>query len=529
MQPVSNRNGYHGKSPLYLSNLFHPSAKYSTCVLLIFLVICWSSCREDFEFEPNSGNLEFSKDTVFLDTVFTNIGSSTYTLKVYNGLNEDISIPFVGLQGGTDSSYRLNVDGVAGKEFTNVPLLARDSLFVFVETTFDVAPTGENQFLNTDRILFGEGTAQQRVELVTLVKDAVFLFPRTLSDGTRETIPIGPDEAGDEILVEGFFLEPQELNFENTKPYVIYGSAAVPSGSTLSIDPGARVHFHADSGILVDSGASIQINGALSEDQEILENEVIFEGDRMEPTFADIPGQWGALWIRRGSTNNSMDHLTLKNATVGLLVEGDLTNPDPTLTLNQVQVFNNLEYNFWGTNARVTAFNSIFGGAGNTSFLIGSGGDYQLVHCTLANHWNRGPRRGNTLTIDNFQADLERADFVNCIVDGSSRLELALFQEPGQLFNFQFSNTAIKFEDTNGSFDNAPRYDFENGSLYQNILLNGTMDFERPAQNQFQIGPNSDVIDLGNPVSLPQVPTDILGTARDNDPDAGAYEFDDQN
>ena len=75
----------------------------------------WSSCRKDFEFTPSSGNLEFSKDTVYLDTVFTNIGSSTYNLKVYNKSNEDILIPSIKLGQGEASNYRLNVDGIMEK------------------------------------------------------------------------------------------------------------------------------------------------------------------------------------------------------------------------------------------------------------------------------------------------------------------------------------------------------------------------------------------------------------------------------
>ena len=235
MHPPSVQNEYLSILLPYSNNVAQKSLTYTLFILLLSATVFWSSCREDFEFETNSGNLTFSKDTVFLDTVFTNIGSATYTLKVYNGLNQDISIPFVGLENGPSSSYRLNVDGVAGKEFQNVPLLARDSLFVFVETTFDVTPTGETEFLNTDRILFGEGSSQQHVDLVTLVKDAVFLYPATNADGTRETIPIGLDENGNEIVVEGFVLEPAELNFTNEKPYVIYGYAAVDNHSRVAI------------------------------------------------------------------------------------------------------------------------------------------------------------------------------------------------------------------------------------------------------------------------------------------------------
>ncbi|TAI49831.1 hypothetical protein EW142_04380 [Flagellimonas allohymeniacidonis] len=500
----------------------------------LVLVLCWSSCRNDFEFESNSGNLRFSKDTVFLDTVFTNIGSATYTLKVYNRLNEDIAIPFVGLQNGQSSSYRLNVDGEAGKEFSNIPLLANDSLFVFVETTFDVAPTGELEFLNTDRILFGEGAGQQSVELVTLVKDAVFLYPATDADGLVETIPIGLDEEGNEIRIEGFYLDFDELNFTNEKPYVIYGYAAVPNGSVLTIDAGARVHFHNNSGIMVDAGALMQVNGTLSEDQELLENEVIFEGDRLEPSFADTPGQWGTIWIREGSIDNSIQNLTLKNATVGLRVEGNATSIVPSLTLQNSQIYNSLDTNLWATTATINAANSVFGGAGNISFHGNLGGNYNLVHCTLANYWNNGFRSGPALALDNFgqnasgevvAEDLQQANFTNCIIDGSVQVELSLQQNPAAAFNFLFENCTLQFNDTAGVFEGNPLYNLENLSNYQNIILNGDMDFEMPFENNLQIGPDSEAIDQGKNDLLPPLPQDILGRDRISPSDIGAYEY----
>ena len=63
-----------------------------TFLICFSVLIFWSSCRNDFEFSPSTGNLEFARDTVYLDTVFTNIGSSTYNLKVYNRSDEDIVI-----------------------------------------------------------------------------------------------------------------------------------------------------------------------------------------------------------------------------------------------------------------------------------------------------------------------------------------------------------------------------------------------------------------------------------------------------
>jgi hypothetical protein len=90
---------------------------------LVFLTL-WSSCRKDFEFTPSTGALEFSKDTIYLDTVFTNIGSSTYNLKVYNRSSEDIVIPSLKLSLGESSNYRLNVDGMPGKVFENIQIQA---------------------------------------------------------------------------------------------------------------------------------------------------------------------------------------------------------------------------------------------------------------------------------------------------------------------------------------------------------------------------------------------------------------------
>ena len=290
--------------------------------MLVFVLLTTGvSCRKNFEYAPSAGNLEFSKDTVFLDTIFSNIGSSTYSLKVYNTTRDDIEIPSIRLQQGEQSSYRLNVDGVAGKEFQNIPILARDSMFIFIETTFNVSPTNQNEFLYTDKLVFDVDDDQQEVELVTLVRDAIFLFPTQNSQGIKETISLGMDDEGNDIKVEGFTLNDNQLQFTKEKPYVIYGYAAVATGKTLTIEAGSRVHFHKDSGMYVEGGGKLQINGSLSTDPELLENEVIFEADRLEPEFDNVPGQWGALIMAPGSIENQIDYLTIRNAEIGLMLE----------------------------------------------------------------------------------------------------------------------------------------------------------------------------------------------------------------
>jgi len=425
--------------------------------------------------------------------------------------------------------YRLNVDGTAGKNFQNIPLLANDSLFVFIETTVDITDNGLS-FLYTDALQFDSGERQQEVQLVTLVKDAVFIFPPTNPDGSKTTVLLGQDNEGNDIRVEGVELTDSQLNFSNEKPYVIYGYAAVPEDRTLTVEAGARVHFHENSGIWVRPGATLQINGSLSADTVLLEKEVIFEGDRLEPEFDAVAGQWGSVWLSNGSIANSIDHLTLKNATIGLFVEGDDLQASPTLTITNSQIYNSASVNLWGSNAKIVGANMVLGGAGAISLYCSLGGDYNFTHSTIANYWSGGFRRGPALTIDNevsltsgdkLQGNLLNASFVNCIVAGSNFKELDLFDNGNNDFNFSFDDCLIQFD---GDSDN-PLFDFTNTTYYNSIFLNENFDFKNAFQNDFRLGSESFALDSGQINSALQVPLDILGTDRTSSPDLGAYEF----
>jgi len=226
--------------------------------------ILFQSCNNEvFETIKSTGNLSFSKDTVFLDTVFTNIGSSTRTLKIYNKGSNNITIPTIQLGRGENSFYRLNVDGIAGKTFENIDILAKDSIFVFIEATIDF-----NQVTNpiyTDSIVFDAGENIQDVKLVTLVQDAHFLFPKRDAQGIKEKIVLGVDAEGQEIAVDGFYLEDNAV-WTNDKPYVVYGYVGVNSNNSLTIEKGVRVHFHKNSGLLVEKDGSLQVRGELNEE-----------------------------------------------------------------------------------------------------------------------------------------------------------------------------------------------------------------------------------------------------------------------
>lgn len=501
-------------------------------LLILAFIITLGSCRNDFETTRSTGNLEFSRDTIFLDTVFTNIGSSTFNLKVYNRSDEDIFIPSVRLGRGETSDYRLNVDGIPGRVFENVEILANDSIFVFIETTLDINAIGDgsNDFLYTDRIEFDTEGLQQNVELVTLVKDAIFLFPdRDNATGIIETLTVN----GVETSLEGRFLEDDELTFTNERPYVIFGFMAVgdPTGNdpkTLTIEAGARVHFHADSGLLIADNATLSINGALSADPELLENEVILEGDRLETIFSDVPGQWGTILLTDGSVNNRINYATIKNATVGVLNESSTTTGNPNLTVTNTQIYNSSAVGLLNRFSTVEGSNLVINNSGQFSLLVQLGGSYNFTHCTFGNYWTQSFRQTPAVFLDNtfanLASDLVQANFTNCIIFGNQNEELGFNNDDIADFNFRFTNTQIRFDDDFGNFDENPLFDFENSLLYENVIIGGNPDFLAPFENRLQIGEETTGNELGLPFAANQFPLDIIGTNRTNGPDLGAYQ-----
>jgi hypothetical protein len=507
-------------------------------LLFVGLAISLSSCRQDFVFKPSTGDLTFSKDTVYLDTVFTNIGSSTYTLKVYNKSSKDIKIPTIKL-GKALSKYRMTVDGMTGldedsnglgdgREFHDVELLAKDSMYIFIETTAGIADANPTDFLYTDQIQFDSGANLQTVELVTLIQDAYFIFPNK-TNGQINQIPIGFNDDGTVLETNGRDLvhnhpdNLDEFTFHTDKPYVVYGYASVPNGETLTIPGGARVHFHAESGIVVQAGGTLHIEGSDST-TEALENEVIFEGDRLEPDFSDIPGQWGAVYLRQGSGTNTnrISNLTLKNAAVGLLIE---PNAGGIMTIDNTQIYDCSNYGIFAANARVDGKNIVVNTCGQFCLATVYGGAYNFTNCTFNNNWSSSKQLAVYLTdyLKDATPDILplTANFTNCIIYGSNSNEL-IQDKKGDSFATSFQNCLVKLNvSSNSTIPANPLYDAirleQNGNK-----INKSPDFLNISKNKLVIGEDSFAKGMGIDAG---VPFDILGNPRVAPYDVGAYNF----
>ena len=466
---------------------------------MLLTVIAFSSCRKDFNASVASVNLKFSTDTVFLDTIFTNIGSSTRTLKVYNQENKWVKIPEIKLGNGENSYYRINVDGRSGNIQRDIEIAPKDSIFIFIETTIDYNNVSGNP-LYVDSIVFESNTFQQDVKLVTLVEDAHFLYP----------------PKGENVFIIGDDL------WKADKPYVIYGNAVVDSAKTLDIQAGARIHFHNNSSLIVYKDASLRIHGEFGK-------EVVFEGDRLEPQYSDVPGQWGSIWFYATSKDNSIDYAIIKNGTVGVVVDSVGNSSKPTLTIKNTQIYNHSSVGMMARGSYIEGENLVINNCGQVSLALQIGGEYSFKHSTFANYWDNGPRQTPSVLVNNWyesadgkiiSRDLKEAYFGNCIIYGNNENELVLSMNDGADFNYKFENNLIKYKNRNGELE----YEIEDNPLFVETIVNEDPLFWDEYNNDLRITSESPAVGKGNTNIANDVPKDLLQVNRTTSPDLGAYQ-----
>ena len=490
---------------------------YSFISILFIIFLLFSSCKKD-EFETGNANLEFSEDTIVFDTVFTSVGSATQVFSVYNRGDKDVKISSIRLAGGENSNYRLNVDGLPGKSFSDIEIGAKDSIFIFVEVTID--PNNSlSPLIVTDSILFSANGFQNDIDLVAWGQDAYF-------HSAPKNSQIAPFFFADTVNML--------INWPSDKPHVIYGYLMVDSSQILTISEGTKVYFHPGSGMIILNSASLIVNGTT-------QNNVTFQGDRLGEDYKDIPGQWDRIWLSNlnlhsniispGTKNSSIKNSIIKNGSIGLLVDTafDNVSTNLTLSLENTIIKNMSSFAMALRGSKVNAFNCVFANCGAQTTNILYGGIYNFYHCTFANFWNNGQRTNPAVSLNNYFDVNERslnAYFGNCIVYGSNDNELELDSFPsGNLFNFRFDHTLLKVESTFPTSD---------VNSYNEILKasNGSYNpyFVDVENNYYQLDSlNSPAVDAGD-ITITLINNllnnDITGTSRPqrNGPDMGAYE-----
>jgi len=314
--------------------------KIGRFLLLILIVSVVFSCRKDNDFiEDNSAKLEFSTDSISFDTVFTTIGSETKNFRIYNPHNQPIKISSIRLNGGTNSNFRINIDGLSGNNFQNLEIPAEDSLFAFIEVTVDPNNTF-NPFVIEDFIEFNTNGNQQKIILTAWGQNAIYYTPTSFNRGLPDfTCLTGPCSD---------LVPPVDVTWTDSLPIVVYGFIAIDTLDKLTIEEGTKVHFHNGGGMWVYRGGELDVNGTK-------EKPVIFRGDRLEPGFDDVPGQWDRIWINEGAIND-INYAVVQNAFVGIQAEALFLNGNPT-QLGNLNLRNTIIKNCSGIGLLTAYFN----------------------------------------------------------------------------------------------------------------------------------------------------------------------------
>ena len=480
-------------------------------LFIILLATNFFACKDDFEnYSDNPQHLlSFSTDTLSFDTVLTTVNSPVLVFRVYNRNAKPLLISSVRLAEEANSDFKINVDGRAGAIFENIELLANDSLLVLV----DVKPKENGKYLPaliTDYVIFETHNIQQKVVL---------------------------EAYGQDVYVWRSAIISNDSIFNNLKPYLIYDSLVIESGTTVEIGEGSVFYMHSNAQLIVKG--AIKIKGSI-------EKPVIFRGSRTDYMvtipYDLIPGQWGGIRFAPESYGNELENLHIRNGKYGI----DLEQSDDPYR-NKLYMKNVILTNVSGTllqaiNCNIIAENCEFSNAKNALLYL-IGGVHRFTHCTIVNYYPYNPELGwvksdnETLiltdSIVNWDTESEyfpviSAEFFNSIIWGgcySSTSAIRITKSDN--ISYLFKNCLLPNEKTDNPQVIDCLFQVADTLLFQKA---NPVDFGRNIwypSFDFSLQKNSPAKDLANIEVATQIPYDLKGFYRfsDGQPDLGAYEY----
>jgi hypothetical protein len=457
---------------------------------LIFLVLVLgltlhSGCRKNLLL--SSEFLAFSQDTVVFDTVFTTVGSSTRRFKIFNPSNRQVNVSKVYLGGGENSPFRMNLNGMSGTSFDDVTIPGNDSLFCFVEVTLDINEQNYPMIIE-DSIVFFTNGKEQRVILAVWGQDAHFYFSQ---------------------FVEGVWT--------NDKPHVIYNVAAVDSAKSLTIEAGTRVHLHNQSLLYVRKGA-LHIQGTS-------ENPVTFQGDRLEPFYKNVRGQYYGIYFEK-ALPSTINHAVLKNGTVGIHVFSEApSNTGYTVDIRNTKIYNQARYGIFNYDGgKIYGENLLVYDYDLYSFFQLEGGSYNFRQCNFLSYGTDGSQpaiairnyftRSDGIT---YIGSIPEGNIYNSVLYGSGTNQIAydtITQGGAVTINYLFRNNLIRLDENRDS---------EQG--FEQNFWNIDPEFKSIEDRDFLFESSSILRNNADP-SFTTI-NDIRGITRNpSSPDIGCYEAD---
>ncbi len=454
-------------------------------LLILLFLLATAGCRkQSFDYAPDIG-LRFSTDTLLFDTVFSNVGSTTSRIVIYNPSNTDLLIPEIFLAGKKftgNSDFRLNINGVPTNSLKDVELPARDSIYVFVEVTVE-PNNAQKPLLVRDSLMIDKGNGRfQQVQLEAIGRNAIFYKS---------------------------FVLPCNTLWTSDKPIIIYNSVLVDSLCELKIEAGSEIYFNRNSALFVLGSLKVEGRQGVP---------VTFRGDRIDPFYRDLPGTWQGIHFLRGSTGNRIDWADIRNGLVGVRVDSlPADGSTRNLLIQNTRIQNMSLVGLLGYTASIEGENLLVTDCGKYCFVGDLGGRYVFRHSTFANNGGgfSNPEVAFAVTNANNRSVVNNlyAELLNCIVWGSKDEQIALENTGIGTFTLNFRNSI--FRTRQGTLN------INNNRLNQNPL------FVNPNDGNYQLDSLSKAEGLGEDLrsQFPGVIRDLNGTLRKPVPAAGCYEY----
>lgn len=467
--------------------------KLNKILYLIVAMLLLCACGDEDSFSTSKSNLlSFSVDTLKIDTLFSNVPSSTRSLWVYNHSGDGIRCANIKLEGGNQSGFRVNVDGTylsqtLGYQMQNVEIRKGDSIRVFVEATTAVQNQNNPQKVEDNLVFNLESGTSQKVNLNAWSWDAIQL---------------------NNLVVK------KDTTISSTKPIVIYGGITVKEGATLTIAPGTTIYFHNDAGITVSG---------ILKSMGTMQSPVILRGDRLDNMFDYLPynyvsGQWKGIVFNENSYGNVIEYTDLHSAYNGIVADSS------DIAFQKVIISNSTIHNCQGVGvsimySKATIENTqITNSLKDCLFIVGA--DVAINNCTLAQFYPFDSKRGAAL---HFSAPLQNLICRNTLITGYA--DDVMMGDKGDVFNYQFEDCIIrtpKIMTADSLY--FTRVLFENP---EDTVRTGKKNFRRIDVEKLRYDFHLDSISpaIGRANILTALPFDRNGLQRDDQPDVGAYEW----
>lgn len=252
-------------------------------LLIWILATLLVSCSDNDKFSSDaSAMLDFSIDSLAMDTVFATTSTRTYDFWVYNKGNSGVRIREVRLQHPSQSGFRVNVDGnYIDSVAYDFEIRKEDSIRVFVELTAPQTEKDTPQRIEDFLVFALENGREQPMKISAYSWKAVLY--------------------NDELVVK------EDMVIDERRPVVFQKGIVINQGATLQLSH-TQFYFH--------DGAGIVVNGRLVADS------CLFRGDRLDRMFPYLPydrvsGQWKGIFIH-SSADNSLQDCEIRSSYTGI-------------------------------------------------------------------------------------------------------------------------------------------------------------------------------------------------------------------